>query len=69
MTGKLMDLDQWRRARFAGEPPGLSTVRRWCREGELPAKKIGGTWFVDLDAERRMTGNELADEFLASMED
>lgn len=66
-TGKLMDPDQWRRARFAGEPPPMSTVRKWCREGAVPAKKIGGAWFVDLDAERNMTGNELADEVLKGM--
>lgn len=67
-TGKLMDPDQWRRARFAGTPPAMSTIRKWCRQGVLPAKKIGGAWFIDLDAERMMTGNELADEVLKEME-
>lgn len=61
---KLMDLDQWRQARFAGRPPSMTTVRRWCREGHVPAKKMGGTWFIDLDAERRQTGNPLADAIL-----
>lgn len=63
-TGKLMDLDQWRSARFAGTPPAMTTVRRWCREGYVPSKKIAGTWFIDLDAERRQTGNKLADSVL-----
>ncbi|MCK0743602.1 helix-turn-helix domain-containing protein [Chromohalobacter nigrandesensis] len=66
-TGKLMDLEQWRRARFAGDPPSETTIRRWCREGHVPAKKIAGTWFIDLDAERRQTGNELADQVLGTM--
>lgn len=63
-TGKLMELEQWSRARFEGNPPSPTTMRRWCREGHVPAKKIGGTWFIDLDAERRQTGNELADSIL-----
>ena len=68
MNGKLMDPEQWRRARFAGEPPAMSTIRKWCREGTIPAKKIGGAWYIDLDAEKRMTGNELADSVLQEME-
>ena len=63
-SGKLMELEQWSQARFEGKPPSPTTVRRWCREGHVPAKKIGGTWFIDLDAERRQTGNELADSVL-----
>lgn len=66
-TGKLMDPDQWRRARFAGTPPGMTTVQRWCRDGAIPAKKIGGNWYIYLDAERIQTGNELADDVLKSM--
>lgn len=33
---------------FADEsrPPPV-TVRRWMRDGKVPARKIGGTWFVD----------------------
>lgn len=64
---KLMDLDHWRKARFAGQPPSMTTVRRWCREGHVPAKKMGGTWYIDLDAERRQTGNPLADDVLAAV--
>ncbi|UYG08396.1 excisionase [Halomonas sp. M4R1S46] len=63
-TGKLMSLEEWRKARFAGEPPAMSTIRKWCREGHVPSKKIGGSWFIDLDAEARQTGNPLADAVL-----
>ncbi|WP_342594554.1 helix-turn-helix domain-containing protein [Salinicola lusitanus] len=66
-TGKLMCLEDWRKARFAGKPPGISTVRRWCNEGTIPAKRIGGTWYIDIDAERNQTGMELADQVLDSM--
>lgn len=65
--GKLMHVDQWRAMRFEGKAPSAGTVRRWCRNGELPAKKIGAHWFVDLDAEKLATGNALADDVLRAM--
>ncbi|WP_110647560.1 helix-turn-helix domain-containing protein [Salinicola peritrichatus] len=67
-TGKLMSLDDWRKARFLGKPPGRSTVRRWCNDGTIPAKRIGGNWYIDVDAERNQTGNDLADDVLKNME-
>lgn len=27
----------------------MDELQRWCRKRVLPALKIGGTWFVDLD--------------------
>ncbi|SDO71024.1 Excisionase-like protein [Halomonas shengliensis] len=66
--GKLMKPEEWRKARFAGTPPAMSTIRKWCREGTVPAKRIGGVWYIDLDAEKLMTGNELADQVLEEME-
>lgn len=44
-------------ARRCGRNP--ETIRRWIREGKLPADKIGTQWFVDeldLDAS---TGDEV----------
>lgn len=34
-------------ARRCGRNP--ETIRRWIREGKLPADKIGTQWFVDED--------------------
>lgn len=54
-----------RRFRDAKRKPHPSSVRRWIESGELPGKKIGGRWFVDLAAEKNETGNELVDKVLA----
>lgn len=34
---------------FREAPVPLPKLQRWCRKGYLPARKIGGEWFVDLD--------------------
>lgn len=36
--------------RFAQDPQPMAKLWRWCREAKLPARKVGGEWFVDLDA-------------------
>jgi hypothetical protein len=30
-----------------GSRPAETTLRRWMQNGAVPAKKIGGTWFID----------------------
>ena len=48
---KLIALDKWAERFFDDESRPLDlTVRRMLREGRLPGKKVGGTWYVDLDA-------------------
>ena len=38
----------WARKYFADDSrPSETTVRKWLREGHVPARKIGGSWFVD----------------------
>lgn len=61
---KLMPLEEWRVERFT-TPPSTQTVRRWAQNGDIPgAKKIGGSWYVDIDAEQLSTGNDLVDHVL-----
>lgn len=61
---KLMPLEIWRTERFT-HPPGKSTVRKWAMRGDIPgAKKIGGSWFVDIVEEQLTTGDELVDAVL-----
>lgn len=36
--------------RFGHDPQPLTKLWRWCREGRVPARKIGGEWFIDLEA-------------------
>jgi hypothetical protein len=31
----------------ASSRPPETTLRRWMNDGKLPARKIGGSWFVD----------------------
>lgn len=59
---------EWIDRRFgsAKQRPAPSSVRRWIEDGELPGKKIGGRYFVDIDAEQGNTGNELADRVLSA---
>ncbi|SEA29446.1 Excisionase-like protein [Marinobacterium iners DSM 11526] len=61
---QLMPLHEWRTQRFT-TPPSRSTVKRWCVNGHIPAKLIGGKWFVRVEEERRSTGDPLVDQVLA----
>lgn len=64
MIPKLMTINDWRQNRFSGKPPAESTVKRWAKEGSIPAKKIGGKWFVMVSEEIRTTGDDLVDAVL-----
>lgn len=38
----------WLEKYFAEDSrPPEPTLRRWMQQGALPAKKIGGSWFID----------------------
>lgn len=68
-----MSATDWRREAFLSRPPSQRTVVRWCECGQIPAQKIGGTWFVLVDGTGRpatptaqqTTGNPGADALLA----
>lgn len=48
--------------RFADDPQPLTKLWRWCREKRVPARKIGGDWFIDLDAfDRQKDAEKQAD--------
>jgi hypothetical protein len=61
---KLMTLENWRNERFTEPRPSLRSCQFWAQKGEIPAIKRGKRWFIDLDRELRMTGNQLVDQFL-----
>lgn len=46
----LVPLDDLNKICFRSAPRPPDELRRWCRNQVLPARKIGGKWFVDLDA-------------------
>lgn len=44
----LLSAHAWVEKYFAPESrPAEITVQRWLRNGVVPGKKVGGTWFVD----------------------
>ena len=45
----LVDLDTLNRLCFPHNPVAHQKLQRWCRRRVLPAVKLGGDWFVDLD--------------------
>lgn len=45
---KLMTPRAWAEKYFAeGSRPPEPTLRRWMQNGSVPARKIGGSWFID----------------------
>jgi len=59
---RLMTPKAWVEKYFVegSRPPG-ATMRRWLRDGVLPSKKIGGSWFIDEDAWLTSTGDPKVD--------
>lgn len=45
-----VDLPTLKAKRFPEQQIEDSEMQRWCRLSMVPARKIGGRWFVDLDA-------------------
>lgn len=46
---KLISIDDWIASKFvAGSGPSSISVRRWCRDGEIPAQKVGGKWYIEI---------------------
>lgn len=45
---KLLKAADWTAKYFAEESrPAEITVMRWLRDGKIPGRKVGGTWYVD----------------------
>lgn len=47
-------------------PPSKRTIIRLIHLGDLPAKKVGKIFYVDIEAEAKKTGNPLVDRVLGS---
>ena len=54
---------EYQKLAYVGNPPSLSTIWRWCKKGDLPAKKLGGTWHINAKV-LKQTGNSLADSVI-----
>lgn len=59
---QLMELPAWSEKYFAAESrPSDAQARRWARKGSIPARKVGGTWFIDEHAWLASEDPETAD--------
>lgn len=48
---KLMTAQAWLTKYFdEGSRPAEITLQRWLRNGKIPGRKVGGTWYVDEEA-------------------
>jgi hypothetical protein len=56
----LVSAEEFARSEFS-RPPDLRTIRSWISRGDIPGRKIGCRYYVDLAAFRTSTGNKLAD--------
>jgi hypothetical protein len=45
--------------------PSPITVRRWCKNGHLPAEKRGGSWYIHQKDEIQTADNPLVNMVLA----
>ncbi len=61
---KLLKLEAWRDRHFADPKPADATIRRWARTDKIPARKVGGDWYVD-EAKWLAGGNRLVEQVLA----
>lgn len=60
----MIPLETWL-TRYFGEPrPAMVTARRWAKVGKIPARKVGGEWFVD-EAKWLAQGDHLVERVLA----
>ncbi|SIO94689.1 hypothetical protein VSP9026_02418 [Vibrio spartinae] len=61
----LIKLSKWRETRFSeGQAPDVRTCRREIDLGTLPGKRIGRTYYVDVEREKQATGDSMLDDLL-----
>lgn len=61
---KLMAAQLWVQKYFDEDSrPAEITLMRWLRQGKIPARKVGGSWFVD-EHEWLAQGDDLVQKVL-----
>jgi len=63
---RLVSLQRFNEMRFKDDPIKLTKLQRWCRTGELPARKIGGEWYVNI-VEFDSTKHPVVNDYSASL--
>jgi hypothetical protein len=62
---KLMNLDEYLDTRYTKlSRPSKKTLIKLINHGEIPGKKRGRFYYIDVEAESRKTGNPLVDHVL-----
>jgi len=46
--------------------PSMRTARSWCEHNQLPARKVGRNWFVDLEAFDAGSDDEIVNRILSA---
>lgn len=63
---RLMKPERWLDRYFEeGGRPSMQVLQRLLREGKLPGRKVGGTWFID-EHEWLANGDDLVLRVLSS---
>ena len=63
--GQLVSLEEWRKNRFK-TPVSKRTAQGWASKGYIAgAKKIGRLWFIDEEAEKNSSGDDVVDAIMA----
>ncbi|KFA98755.1 hypothetical protein [Vibrio sp. ER1A] len=62
----LVKLSEWLKVRFPdGQAPDPRTCRREIDLGTLPGKRIGRTYYVDMEKEKSSSGDAMLDDLLS----
>lgn len=62
---KLMSVKEYQESRYtASSRPSERQIIKLIREGELPGVRQGKFYYVDIDRESKLTGNNLVDHIL-----
>lgn len=64
---KLMTISEYLQTCYTKKSrPNRRTIIRHINEGYLAGKRLGRTYYIDVDVESGMTGNPLVDQVLAA---
>jgi len=62
---KLMNVDEYRETYYTKKSqPSKRTLIKLVKEGELPGRKLGKCYYIDIETASKLTGNVLVDRVL-----
>lgn len=64
---KFMRIDKYLQFRYTDDSrPSKRTIIQHIRDGLLPGRKQGKFYYIDIEAEEHLTGNDLVDRVLCN---